>query len=232
MGGEICAAASREDKVTLLGGNSSSIIVHGNNSGKKFTVDLLSNATTDTSIIIDASTVEANLALLHFAEKTKQKKNFLICTTGLDEKTIKKWQLSATKLGHTVLFAPNTSVGILLMRQIIASFGAAFAKVGFTPAIFEIHHGKKKDSPSGTAKSIQSAVKKSMATEAQMAAIRGGGNFGEHSLMLLSDGEEIRLEHRALSRKLFGTGALRLANWLTKQKSGFYELDDVAISEL
>lgn len=207
-------------------------MTHGKSKNEKFLIEFLETLVGKNCVIIDASTIEANADLLRFAEKTKESRKFLICTTGLNEAVVAKWQRAASKHGHAVLVAPNTSVGILLVRQMLTSFGPALAQTGFTPAIFEIHHGQKKDSPSGTAKSIQKAVKASMNADAPISAIRGGGNFGEHTVLLMSEGEEIRVEHRALSRALFGTGAIRLAKWLSRQKPGHYELDDVAIDEL
>ena len=60
-------------------------------------------------------------------------------------------------------------------------------------------------------------------------AMRGGKIYGEHQLAFLGDDEEITITHRALSRKLFAKGALRLAAWLVKQNRGFYTLADVQL---
>ena len=39
--------------------------------------------------------------------------------------------------------------------------------------------------------------------------------------------ERIELTHRAHSRALFASGALRAAAWLTEQKPGFYDYFDL-----
>ena len=61
------------------------------------------------------------------------------------------------------------------------------------------------------------------ADEIGMHAIRAGGNPGEHTVILASEGEELRLSHRAFSRASYAEGALRAARLIVEQPPGWYD---------
>ena len=58
------------------------------------------------------------------------------------------------------------------------------------------------------------------ADEIGIHAIRAGGNPGEHTVILASEGEEVRLSHRAFSRASYAEGALRAARLIVDQPPG------------
>jgi 4-hydroxy-tetrahydrodipicolinate reductase len=60
-----------------------------------------------------------------------------------------------------------------------------------------------------------------------MHSLRGGGNAGEHQVLLAGEGEEIWIGHRALSRATFAEGAVRVTAWLPGQPPGFYGMPDL-----
>jgi 4-hydroxy-tetrahydrodipicolinate reductase len=60
-----------------------------------------------------------------------------------------------------------------------------------------------------------------------MHSLRGGANAGEHSVLFAGDSEEIRIEHRALSRGVFAEGAIRAARFIVRQEDGFYGMADL-----
>jgi 4-hydroxy-tetrahydrodipicolinate reductase len=70
---------------------------------------------------------------------------------------------------------------------------------------------------------------RSARTEGQIAvhAVRAGGNAGEHVVLFADEGEEIRVAHRALSRRAFAQGAVRAARFLAGQPAGYYTMDDL-----
>jgi 4-hydroxy-tetrahydrodipicolinate reductase len=51
--------------------------------------------------------------------------------------------------------------------------------------------------------------------------------IGDHTVSYLGDGERIELIHRASSRNAFAQGALLAAKFIVKQKSGFYNMQQV-----
>jgi 4-hydroxy-tetrahydrodipicolinate reductase len=57
--------------------------------------------------------------------------------------------------------------------------------------------------------------------------IRAGDIVGEHTVIFGGIGERLEFTHRAQSRDNFAKGAIRAAQWIVKQKNGFYDMQDV-----
>jgi len=143
-----------------------------------------------------------------------------------------------------VLWAPNMSLGVQILADLVEQAVRRLG-VAFDVEILETHHGKKIDAPSGTAKRLVEAVRTgldgSMPTvhgregepgarkkgEIGVHAIRGGDVIGDHTVMLLGQGERIELTHRATSRDLFAHGALRAARFLLGKAPGRYSIKDL-----
>ena len=189
-------------------------------------------------LVIDFSSPSGSKALLaKLQEKNFENKAFLICTTGLEEDTIKNWESLGSK--NKVMVAPNTSLGILLALKAARSISKIAKEEGFDFILEETHHRYKKDAPSGTALFLGETIAKenkleivqggeNQAPEGKLTihASRGGGVFGEHTIRLISDYEEISIGHRAFSRDLFAKGALYLGKWLVRQRPSSYNLVD------
>jgi 4-hydroxy-tetrahydrodipicolinate reductase len=110
-----------------------------------------------------------------------------------------------------------------------------------------MHHRLKKDSPSGTAKSLAEIladvrklhlheaarhgragiVGERKQSEIGVHSIRGGDVVGDHTVIFANVGERVELTHKASSRDTFANGALRAAQWLVQQKPGLYDMQDV-----
>ncbi len=58
-------------------------------------------------------------------------------------------------------------------------------------------------------------------------AVRVGDTVGEHSVHFGCLGETVTVSHSAHTRDTFARGALRAAEWATKQKPGLYTMQDV-----
>lgn len=117
----------------------------------------------------------------------------------------------------------------------------------------ELHHNRKKDSPSGTAlrlaESLASArdwdlkdvacyhregiIGERPKKEIGVQAIRGGDVVGVHTVYFMGPGERIEVTHHAHSRENFAQGALRAASWLPGQPGGkVYAMGDILKSRL
>lgn len=87
---------------------------------------------------------------------------------------------------------------------------------------------KKKDKPSGTALTLQTALTKIVNKKLETPlSIRGGGVFGIHRVFAMGPEETLLFEHQALDRKVFARGALLAAKWLVNQRPGLYSMDDI-----
>ena len=185
-------------------------------------------------MILDFSSPKANEVLRNLVVDAvgDRKLGILIGTTGLEDREVESWKIlcEKNKKWLSVLFAPNTSLGVMLIGKALAKIASYASDLGFDISIEETHHKNKKDSPSGTALSLARCIVDNSAfklTDIGMLSTRGGGNPGEHSAKLLGEHEEVTLSHRAYSRRLFALGAVRMGQWLQMQQPGFYTVNDI-----
>ena len=146
---------------------------------------------------------------------------YLVGTTGFNQSAMER--LKAQGRHRPVLYAPNTSMVITVMRQILQTLSPVMQ--GYDCAIEEVHHIHKKDSPSGTAL----ALKDSLGVYGQNVVIdskREGDEIGFHKVTFSNPYETFTLSHQAHDRQLFAKGAIDAAFWLLKQPPGFYTMGD------
>ena len=164
-------------------------------------------------------------------------------TTGVDAALEARLADAARRVA--VLRAANFSLGVAVLTRLLRE--AAAALPNWDLEIVEAHHGRKQDAPSGTALALGQAAAAVRNTTLEAAAvcgregrtgerpegsigfavIRGGDIVGEHTAMLLGQGERLELAHRATDRSIFARGALHAAHWLAGRPAGQWELDDV-----
>ncbi|MCE3010516.1 MAG: 4-hydroxy-tetrahydrodipicolinate reductase [Proteobacteria bacterium] len=176
-----------------------------------------------TDVVIDFSSLEALPDVVSFCSKHRLP---LVCgTTGLTSTHLQHLEKAGKKI--PVLWAPNMSVGVAVLRRALSALSAVSE---FDFQIEEFHHSKKKDNPSGTALQIQETLEKAIKRKCpQPIGVRGGGIIGTHKVYAMSDEEVLLFEHQAIHRRVFAKGAVRAALWLRKQKAGFYGIDDLLL---
>ncbi len=191
----------------------------------------------DSDIVIDFSTPQSTMKLL--AECAVNNKKIVIGTTGFDSSQMTEIKEIASKI--PVLLSPNMSVGVNLVFKLVKEITDKLPD--YEKEIIEAHHNRKVDAPSGTALKIAKIISKSDDTlvygregktgprkknEVGIHAIRAGNIVGEHTVMWVSPYERVELTHRAESRDVFASGAIKAAVWLNNQPSGkLYSMDDV-----
>ena len=146
----------------------------------------------------------------------------------------------SSKIGY--LYGSNFSIGAHLFFALVA---AAADLANPCPEYdimgWEVHHKRKKDSPSGTALTLAKIItgrnerKKKVVTERldrppapdelHFASVRGGEVPGTHTVLLDSAFDTIELTHRARNRGGLALGAVRAAEWLLGKK-GVFEVND------
>ncbi|HVU04676.1 MAG TPA: 4-hydroxy-tetrahydrodipicolinate reductase [Polyangiaceae bacterium] len=189
-------------------------------------------------VVIDFSNASAVRTLLALAKRAKVP--VVVGTTNIDDAT--RAALEDTAAVVPVLFAPNMSLGVQVLAELVET--AARRLADFDAEIVEIHHRKKVDSPSGTAKRLAEAVRAARPNsreihtragdvgartddEIAVFGVRGGDVVGDHTVYLFGAGERIELTHRASNRDLFAHGALRAARYVVGKKPGRYTIKDV-----
>jgi 4-hydroxy-tetrahydrodipicolinate reductase len=138
-------------------------------------------------------------------------------TTGWDPAAVRE---QAARGGVPLLVAANFSIGIAVLRRLVSEASLALAPFeDFEPGVVERHHSRKRDSPSGTAKLLAATIAEARGgAEPPVAALRQGGQPGEHSVIFEGSDETLELVHRARSRRAFAGGAVAAGEWLAAER--------------
>lgn len=195
------------------------------------------------AVIIDFTSPQLSLATARAAVNHGAKQ--VIGTTGLNHEEVAELGTLAEKT--PIFWSPNMSVGVSVLAKILPELARLLGE-SYDMEMVEIHHNKKKDSPSGTAIRLAEAMAsarewdlKDVANchregivgerphkEIGIQAVRGGDVVGVHTAYFLGPGERIEVTHQAHSRENFAQGALRAAKWLAGQAAGkLYSMDDI-----
>lgn len=162
----------------------------------------------------------------------------VIATTGLEEEHLTKIHGLAEKV--PVVYSANYSLGINVMKRVIAEI-TPILEDAFDIEIVEMHHNKKLDAPSGTAKMLLAAADgdekydhiygregmRKRGHEIGIHTLRGGTVAGEHTVIYAGEDEVIEVKHRAGSKKIFAAGALKAATFAAEAQTGLYNMEDV-----
>jgi 4-hydroxy-tetrahydrodipicolinate reductase len=190
----------------------------------------------DAGVLVEFTTPEATVEHLSYGLP------HVIGTTGLTDEQLAQVEEAAKSV--PVVLAPNMSVGVNLLREVVRDLAAKLE--GYDIEVVETHHRNKKDAPSGTALFLARAAAEGRNEKLEdvavhgregfsprepgeigIHALRGGAVVGEHRLVFYSEGEEVEVVHRALSRRTFADGALRAAKFAAEAGPGLYGMAEV-----
>lgn len=204
---------------------------------------------TGTDILIDFSTPEASLALL---KATAQASAFrskplvhVIGTTGFtaaDDDAVRQFSDRVV-----IVKSGSYSLGLNLLVSLLKQATTRLSAEEWDVEIFEVHHNRKIDAPSGTALMLGEAAaegREQRLSDVRAApydgiigarrpgsigfsSARAGGIIGEHSATLAAEDEIITLSHSARSRTMFARGALTAGLWGMNKTPGLYDMMDV-----
>ncbi len=191
-------------------------------------------------VIIDFSHVSVLDDLLKYA--TDNNIPVVLAVTGYTPEQIEKINNASKQI--PVFFTANMSLGV----NLLCSLARSAAKVlggAFDVEIIEKHHNQKIDAPSGTALMLANAVnevfddkyayeydrhskrQKRPKNEIGIHAIRGGTIVGEHDVIFAGHDEVLTLSHSAQSKEVFAAGAVKAAEFMTKQSNGMYDMASI-----
>ena len=171
-------------------------------------------------------------------------KRMVIGTTGMTDAD--KAQLADCATRMPVMFAPNMSVGVNLVLELLKMASRVLGDE-VDIEIIEAHHRHKKDAPSGTALRMGEVIADTLGRNLSECAvygregftgerprhvigfetIRAGDIVGDHTALFAGDGERVEITHKASSRMTFAKGALRAVRWLADKPAGLYDMQDV-----
>lgn len=195
------------------------------------------------AVVVDFTAPEASM---HTARAAAACANpVVIGTTGFSDAQKHELADIATKI--PVFMSPNMSVGVNVLLRVLPELTRLLGD-DYDVEMVELHHNRKKDSPSGTALGLANCLAEAKGwnlpevacyhregiigerpkVQIGVQTVRGGDVVGVHTVYFMGPGERIEVTHQAHSRSTFAQGALRAAAWLAGQKPGkIYGMTDV-----
>jgi len=195
-------------------------------------------------VIIDFTTPQASLALARACAEAGGPA--LVCgTTGVSEADEAELRAAASKIA--MVRTGNFSLGLNLLLGLVRQAAAALPARDWDVEVFEAHHRRKVDAPSGTALMLGAAAAEGRgvalpdvsergrdgltgpraAGAIGFTSMRAGGVIGEHSVVFAAEDEIVTFAHSARDRSLFARGALAAAVWVVGKPAGLYDMMDV-----
>lgn len=191
----------------------------------------------EADVIIDFSHHSAVRELISYA--LGRSIPLVLSTTGHTEE--EKALIYEAAKSVPIFYSANMSLGIAILTDFARR--AAALLPGADIEIVEIHHNRKLDAPSGTANRIAEELKtvrpnatfvygrhgmgKRAPEEIGIHALRMGNETGTHQVILSTDYQTIRLEHKAESRAVFAEGAISAAKFLVGKPAGLYDMQSM-----
>jgi 4-hydroxy-tetrahydrodipicolinate reductase len=172
----------------------------------------------------------------------KLKKNVVMGTTGWDDNIVEIEKI-VNDSGIGFIYSSNFSIGVNIFFRVVEEAARIVNKFeDYDVFGYELHHRKKMDSPSGTAKSIAEILvnkidrktvlhfdkldRKPDPNELHFASIRAGHIPGTHIVGFDSEVDTIEIKHTARNRNGFAIGSVFAGEWIIGKK-GFFTKEDM-----
>jgi 4-hydroxy-tetrahydrodipicolinate reductase len=201
-------------------------------------------AATAADVIIDFTTPEATTALANRVA-ARGGPALVLGATGLDDAAFKA--IAAAAKRAPIVRSGNYSLGVNTLMGLVRQTAERLGPDAWDIEIFEAHHKRKVDAPSGTALMLGEAAAAGRDVALAKVAVRGrdgitgprrigdigfsvlrgGGIVGEHSVSFIAEDEILTLSHSARDRSLFARGAVEAALWVVGKPPGLYDMMDV-----
>lgn len=140
-----------------------------------------------------------------------------------------------------VFYSGNMSLGIAVLCKLAAQAASFFPDADIE--ILEIHHNRKVDAPSGTARMLYDAIKavrpdatdhcgragegKREKNEIGIASLRMGNVVGVHEVHIHTQNQSLTLRHDAGSRGMLADGAVDAARFMVGKAKGLYTMTEL-----
>ena len=189
----------------------------------------------DADVLIDFSHHTAVGAALDYARRIGCA--VVVGTTGHTQE--EKQLIYAAAKDIPVFYSGNMSLGIAVLCRLATQAAACFPDADIE--ILEVHHNRKVDAPSGTAKMLFEAVKaarpqatehcgragegKRQSGEVGIASLRMGNVVGIHEVHICTQNQTLTLRHEAQDRGMFADGAVDAARFVSDKAPGLYDMN-------
>jgi 4-hydroxy-tetrahydrodipicolinate reductase len=194
-------------------------------------------------VVVDFTSAEASAELAAHCAK-RGGVALVIGSTGFDAAQLATIAKAAKTI--PIVRAGNFSLGVNMLMGLVRQ-AAKSLPADFDIEVFEAHHRRKVDAPSGTALMLGEAAAQGRGAnleqvgrrtrdgitgerppgEIGFSVVRAGGIVGEHSVIFAGEEEILTLSHSARDRSLFARGAVAAAKWVAGKPPGEYDMQDV-----
>jgi 4-hydroxy-tetrahydrodipicolinate reductase len=195
-------------------------------------------------VAIDFSTAEASARLAEAAAE-RRAPALVIGSTGWTDAEDERLRAAAARVA--IVRSGNFSLGVNVLAGLVEAAARRLAAADWDIEVFEAHHRRKIDAPSGTALMLgevaargRGAALADVEVRARdgiigprpegaigFSVLRGGGIVGEHEVVFAAEEEVLTLKHSARDRSLFARGAVVAALWVAGRPPGLYDMMDV-----
>lgn len=195
-------------------------------------------------VIIDFTSATASVDLAEQAA-ARGGPALVIGSTGFESDDLVRIEAAARRIA--IVRSGSYSLGVNMLVGLVARAARSLPPNAWDIEIFEAHHRRKVDAPSGTALMLGEAAARGRDVSLESTArrvrdgitgprstgeigfsvMRGGGIVGEHGVVFAADDEILTLSHSARDRSMFARGALAAARWVVGRPAGQYDMQDV-----
>jgi len=195
------------------------------------------------NVVIDFSSPSAIKKNLNLAISNRTA--LVIGTTGISSREFSLIKNFSKKI--PILMSSNMSLGVNLLFNIVQQASSILKDDDYDIEISETHHKHKKDAPSGTALSLGEYAAAGRRTKLNKVKVldrtkkitlrkkgqigfsvtRGGEIAGEHTVSFIGSNDRIDFIHKANNRSIFVSGAIEAAIFVSKKKSGFFNMKNL-----
>jgi 4-hydroxy-tetrahydrodipicolinate reductase len=245
VGQEVVKAVCQEPEMELAGAAdlkaSAPELALPNGAGKvPFSADFKYILTTcKPDVVVDFTIAKASLPAVRTAAEMGV--SMVIGTTGFSAGELAEIERLAKAHNTGIMVAPNFALGAVLMIHLAKIAGKYFDHA----EIIELHHDKKLDAPSGTAKSTAQAMVKARGKDFLSPTVQGAasasrgestGGINIHAVRLPGlmahqevlfggAGQTLTIRHDTINRECYMPGVLMAVKEMVKRKTYVYGLD-------
>ena len=236
LGKMVCELVMASEDMTLVG---AIVSENGGNAGKELYPGIFASGPGDLTKILDNTDVYVDLTSPTAAAKTLSEisfsnTNIVLGTTAVPDNVLKIMSYNVKDNMTSAVISANFSRGVNVFWKMCQEMAGYLSD--YDIEVIELHHGAKKDAPSGTtietirrlqaSTGIEKVVNgRSGAVGARtkeigVHAIRAGDIVGDHTVMFAKNMERLKLTHEAISRETLAKGCLDSIRWIAGRKDG------------
>jgi len=211
MGGEVCRAVDAADDLVLVGGfdrvrsgeDLARLLGLTKPSGKLYDdVTDLYDATTP-GVVVDFTVYPVTVDVAR--EAVERRISPVVGATGWTDEEIVNFESMCDEYAVGAAIVPNFAIGAVLAMR----FSEIAARFFPTAEIVELHHDRKLDAPSGTAKlTAKRIAAASGRASVPIHSVRLRGLVAHQESLFGGDGETLTIRHDSLDRASFMAGVL------------------------